>query len=67
MIRISNLHRNGIERYRRDLGVFSIMSDNLVPEGRSPLGPDISEQVHACDISVPFDWRSILQKQPISL
>jgi hypothetical protein len=43
------------------------MPDNLVPEGRSPLGPDIRKQVRACDLSVPFNWKTILEKKHIEL
>lgn len=43
------------------------MPDNLAPEGRSPLGPDISEQVRACELNVPFDWKNVLQKKHVSL
>lgn len=43
------------------------MPDNLAPESRSPLGPDISEQVLACDLSVPFDWKNILNQKHVSL
>ncbi|CAF3827268.1 unnamed protein product [Adineta steineri] len=58
---------NGIERYRQNLNVLTKMPDTLVPEGRSPLGPDISEQVQACNLDVPFDWKNILEKKHISL
>ena len=61
------LQRNGIERYRRNLNVFTKMPDDLVPEGRSPLGADISEQVRTCNLSVPFDWKNILGKKPRSI
>ncbi|CAF1545035.1 unnamed protein product [Adineta steineri] len=54
---------NGIERYRQNLNVLTKMPDTLVPEGRSPLGPDISEQVQACNLDVPFDWKNILVKK----
>jgi hypothetical protein len=62
-----DLYRNGIERYRRNLNVLTTMPETLVPEGRSPLGPDISEQVRACNLSVPFDWKKILEKKSIVL
>ncbi|CAF1213577.1 unnamed protein product [Rotaria magnacalcarata] len=58
---------NGIERYRQNMNVFERMSDTLVPEGRAPLGSDISEQVCACNISVPFDWKSILEKKHVTV
>lgn len=43
------------------------MPDNLVPEARSPLGPDISEQVRACNLTVPFDWKTLLEKKHVIL
>ncbi|CAF2332804.1 unnamed protein product [Rotaria sp. Silwood2] len=58
---------NGIERYQRNLNVFERMPQILVPEGRSPLGSDISEQVRACDVSVPFDWKTIVGKKHVLL
>lgn len=39
------------------------MPEDLVAEARSSLGPDISEQVRSCDLTVPFDWRTILDKE----
>ncbi|CAF1151503.1 unnamed protein product [Adineta ricciae] len=57
---------NGIERYQRSLNVLSKMPEDLVPEGRSPLGPDISEQVRTCNIDVPFNWKNLLEKKPLS-
>ncbi len=67
IIYIFNFQRNGIERYRRNLNVLTKMPDNLTPEARSPLGPDISEQVRACNLSVPFDWKNIISKKHVSL
>ncbi len=43
------------------------MPDDLTPEGRSPLGSDISEEVRACNLTVPFDWKNILAKEHVSL
>ncbi len=45
------------------MNVLTQMPDNLVPESRSPLGPDISEEVRSYNLTVPFDWRSILNKK----
>ncbi len=56
-----------MERYQRNLNVLATMPNDLSPEGRSPLGPDISEQVRTCDLSVPFDWKNIFEKKHISL
>ena len=41
------------------MNVLPRMPDDFVPEGRSPLGSDISEQVFAHDIDVPFNWKTL--------
>lgn len=65
VIMIYYFNRNGIERYQRNMNVFERMPDVLIPEGRTPLGSDISEQVLACNLNVPFDWKSIVDKKRV--